>query len=258
MSRNRRSKVESPRFLQPISPRSMAQVDDGGGVEPAAAEVARLSNWRPGAQGKPPADDFDEDAYAAEAAASVRQRFGLGPVTTRPPHVSSPPASSAASPGAGSERGSERAFHGAEARGSGAPFVAGEGGGDDVVALQAALAEKTRESERLQELLLAVSPPSGVNPAKLAEIQVGGGAAGLVNSGGLCLNRAGARQRPVWHTLCIPLLHLTLLLRLLVLLQAGRPGPNGLPPDARDSKILDLSRATRKVRTTPPENQRGS
>ena len=43
--------------------------------------------------------------------------------------------------------------------------------------MQAALNEKTREAERLQELLLAVTPAPGVVPSKLADIQVrvGGG-----------------------------------------------------------------------------------
>ena len=47
--------------------------------------------------------------------------------------------------------------------------------------MQAALNEKTREAERLQELLLAVTPAPGVVPSKLADIQVrvGGGGRGL-------------------------------------------------------------------------------
>jgi hypothetical protein len=166
--RNRRStKAESPRFLQPISPRSELRADDSG-AEPAAAEVARLSNWTAKAGrggGGPPSSspspppapaDFDADAYAAEAAASLRERFGLGPVTTRstlaapPPHKHVP---------------SSHSYEG----GGDAPSDAE---GDAVAALQAALAEKTRESERLQELLLAVTPAPGVNANKLAEIQV--------------------------------------------------------------------------------------
>jgi hypothetical protein len=158
--RNRRAKGEvSPRYLQPISPRGEAQLEDGG-VDPAAAEVARLSNWtakagRPAA-GPPPSSeepDFDADAYAAEAAESLRQRFGLGPVTTRPQNL--PPTSIKNSPA--------RAL---------SPTGSSDETGDDVSVLQAALAAKTRESERLQELLLAVTPAPGVNAAKLADIQV--------------------------------------------------------------------------------------
>lgn len=112
-----------------------------------------------------PKPSGDDDA-AAEAATALRQRFGLGPVTLAP------------------------------ATGRSVDV----GGSRDPAELQAALAEKTREAERLHELLLAITPAPGVVPSKLADIQ------------------------------------------------AGKPGPNGLPPDPRDSKILDLSRATRKVR----------
>lgn len=164
----------SSRHVYSTSPRFEDEDGAGSPGEAAAAEVAQLSSWRlsssrvapPPHGGIPSPGNVGAEADAVEAAAALRQRFGLGPVSLAPaaPASSSarPPRSSARSPGGPS---------GLVDAGSAAAPV----GGASFAELQAALNEKTREAERLQELLLAVTPAPGVVPSKLADIQVRGG-----------------------------------------------------------------------------------